>query len=73
MYDPTYATACCIMAVILASTFSLIFPLIGPAVILLLFLTIVGKYATYFIVLSATKNFCFVSSPFRGRLCIWAS
>lgn len=42
-YDPTYATACCILAVILASTFSLIFPLIGPAVVLLLFLTIIGK------------------------------
>ncbi|EJD04016.1 uncharacterized protein FOMMEDRAFT_106418 [Fomitiporia mediterranea MF3/22] len=41
-YDPTYATACCILAIILASTFALIFPFIGPAVVLLLLLTIVA-------------------------------
>ncbi|KAL5519004.1 hypothetical protein ACEPAH_687 [Sanghuangporus vaninii] len=41
-YDPTYGTACCILAVILASMFSFIFPLIGPAVVLLLLLTIVA-------------------------------
>ncbi|KAH8120259.1 hypothetical protein DFH11DRAFT_1559146 [Phellopilus nigrolimitatus] len=42
VYNPTYATACCVLAVILASSFTLIFPLIGPAVVLLLFLTIVA-------------------------------
>ena len=34
------------MAVILASTFSLIFPLIGPAVVILLILTIIGEWNT---------------------------
>ncbi|KAI5123599.1 hypothetical protein M0805_003416 [Coniferiporia weirii] len=42
VYDPTYAMGCCILAVVLASTFSFIFPLIGPAVAILLFLTIVA-------------------------------
>lgn len=43
IYDPTYATGCCILAIVLACTFSLIFPLIGPAVVILLFLTIIGE------------------------------
>jgi calcium permeable stress-gated cation channel len=34
--------ACCILAVIFASTFSLIFPLIGPAVVLLVLLTLIA-------------------------------
>ncbi|KAF8587371.1 hypothetical protein K439DRAFT_1630859 [Ramaria rubella] len=42
VYDPTYATACCLVAVTFAATFSLIFPLIGPAVCLLLFLTLIA-------------------------------
>ncbi|KAK7680542.1 hypothetical protein QCA50_016323 [Cerrena zonata] len=29
-YDPTYATGCCVLAVLLASAFSLIFPLLAP-------------------------------------------
>ena len=46
-YNATYATACCILAVVLASAFSLLFPLIGPAVVLLLFLTIVGTWSKF--------------------------
>ena len=34
--------ASCILAITFASTFSMIFPLIGPAVVLLVFLTLVG-------------------------------
>ena len=34
--------AACILAITFASTFSVIFPLIGPAVVLLVFLTLVG-------------------------------
>ncbi|KAF8527839.1 hypothetical protein BU17DRAFT_73534 [Hysterangium stoloniferum] len=41
-YDPTYTTACCLVAVTFAATFSLIFPLIGPAVCLLLLLTLIA-------------------------------
>ncbi|KZP25372.1 hypothetical protein FIBSPDRAFT_820851 [Athelia psychrophila] len=41
-YDPTLATGACVLAIIFASTFSLIFPLIGPSVVVLLFLTLVA-------------------------------
>ncbi|KAK0208655.1 hypothetical protein DFS33DRAFT_1304877 [Desarmillaria ectypa] len=41
-YDATVATGACILGIIFASTFSLIFPLIGPAVVLLLFLTLIA-------------------------------
>ncbi|KAI0686067.1 hypothetical protein BC835DRAFT_1408645 [Cytidiella melzeri] len=41
-YNPSYATACCVLAVLLASAFTLIFPLVGPAAALLLFLTLVA-------------------------------
>ena len=47
VYDPSYATACCLVAVTFAAAFSLIFPLIGPAVCLLLFLTLVGESAHF--------------------------
>jgi len=43
-YDPSFSTGMCILAVVFASTFALIFPLIGPAVVILLFLTLVGEY-----------------------------
>lgn len=42
-YNPTYAIACCVMAVLLASTFTLIFPLVAPAAALLLILTLIGE------------------------------
>ncbi|KAK0465471.1 uncharacterized protein EV420DRAFT_1637605 [Desarmillaria tabescens] len=41
-YDATFATGACILGIIFASTFSLIFPLIGPAVVILLFLTLIA-------------------------------
>ncbi|TDL28546.1 hypothetical protein BD410DRAFT_759887 [Rickenella mellea] len=42
-YDPSYATGCCVLGLVFASTFALIFPLIGPAVAILLFLTLVAN------------------------------
>ncbi|KAJ7482288.1 hypothetical protein B0H11DRAFT_2193371 [Mycena galericulata] len=41
-YNPAFATGACILAIIFASTFSIIFPLVAPAVVLLLFLTLVA-------------------------------
>ncbi|KAI9065843.1 hypothetical protein FKP32DRAFT_1566891 [Trametes sanguinea] len=41
-YDPFYATSCPVLAVIFASAFALIFPLLAPAVLLLLFLTLIA-------------------------------
>ncbi|KAJ7696606.1 hypothetical protein B0H17DRAFT_1053875 [Mycena rosella] len=41
-YNPAFATGACILAVIFASTFSIIFPLVAPAVVVLLFLTLVA-------------------------------
>ena len=43
-YDPTYATGCCVLAVLLASAFSLIFPLLAPGALVLLFLTLIGTF-----------------------------
>jgi calcium permeable stress-gated cation channel len=42
-YNPSFATGACILAIIFASTFCLIFPLVGPAVVILLFLTLIGE------------------------------
>jgi hypothetical protein len=42
-YDPVYAMSCCILAIIFASAFALILPLVAPAVTLLLLLTLVGR------------------------------
>ncbi|KAJ6542659.1 hypothetical protein B0H19DRAFT_957413 [Mycena capillaripes] len=41
-YNPAFATGACILAIIFASTFSIIFPLVAPAVVILLFLTLVA-------------------------------
>ncbi|KAI0347698.1 hypothetical protein BDW22DRAFT_1479635 [Trametopsis cervina] len=41
-YNPSYATACCVLAVLLASAFTLIFPLVGLAALLLLLLTLIA-------------------------------
>ncbi|KAJ3830358.1 hypothetical protein F5880DRAFT_1067127 [Lentinula raphanica] len=41
-YDPSMAMGACILAIVFASTFSLIFPLIGPAVVVLLFLMLIA-------------------------------
>lgn len=40
--DASYVTTACVLSMAFASAFSLIFPLIGPAVLILLFLTLVG-------------------------------
>ncbi|KAN0102356.1 hypothetical protein V8E52_012028 [Russula decolorans] len=41
-YNPLFAMACCILAVTFACTFSVIFPLIGPPIALLVFLTLIA-------------------------------
>ncbi|KAG2358227.1 hypothetical protein BDR07DRAFT_1418255 [Suillus spraguei] len=40
--DASYAASACVLSMVFASAFSLIFPLIGPAVVILLFLTFVA-------------------------------
>lgn len=42
-YNPSYAMGFTTLAVLLASAFTLIFPLLGPAVVLLLLLNLIGK------------------------------
>jgi calcium permeable stress-gated cation channel len=41
-YNPIFALSCSVLAFVFASTFSIIFPLIGPAICVLLLLTLVG-------------------------------
>ncbi|KAG8742653.1 hypothetical protein FRC10_001136 [Ceratobasidium sp. 414] len=41
-FNPVYASGCCVLAIVFASTFSLIFPLIGPPILLLLLLSLVA-------------------------------
>lgn len=42
-YNPSFAVGCCVLAVLLASAFTLIFPLVGPAACIFLALTLIGK------------------------------
>lgn len=67
-YDPTFATGACVLAIIFASTFSLIFPLIGPAVVVLLFLTLIGTFSLKNPSLSIPKQH--FSSPLSYWLCL---
>ncbi|KAI0275250.1 hypothetical protein BC834DRAFT_815275 [Gloeopeniophorella convolvens] len=41
-YNPLFAMSSCVLAVVFASTFSVVFPLLGPAVVLLVLLTLVA-------------------------------
>ncbi|OJA12346.1 hypothetical protein AZE42_02784 [Rhizopogon vesiculosus] len=41
-FDASYAASACVLSMTFASAFALIFPLIGPAVLILLFLTLVA-------------------------------
>lgn len=41
-FNPAFASGCCVLAVVFASTFSLIFPLIGPPILLLVLLSLVA-------------------------------
>jgi hypothetical protein len=43
-YNPSFAVGACILAILFASIFMLIFPLIAPAVVVLLLLSLVGKF-----------------------------
>jgi len=42
MYNPVYAMGCCILGIVFASAFAILFPLIAPAVALLVLLTLVA-------------------------------
>ncbi|QRV86749.1 short transient receptor potential channel 7 [Ceratobasidium sp. AG-Ba] len=41
-FNPSFASGCCVLAVIFASTFSLIFPLIGPPILVLVLLSLIA-------------------------------
>lgn len=45
-YDPSFAIGCCVLAILLASAFSLIFPILSPAAVVLLFLTLIGTFTS---------------------------
>ena len=42
IYNPVYAMGCCILGIVFVSAFAILFPLIGPAVVLLVLLTLVA-------------------------------
>lgn len=42
LYNPAYAMGCCILGIVFVVAFALLFPLIGPAVLLLVFLTLIA-------------------------------
>ena len=73
-YDPTYATGCCVLAVLLASAFSLIFPLLAPGALVLLFLTLIGTFDYLKISMNSIEKITFRliysknSTPFPDRL-----
>lgn len=46
-YDPIFAVSASVLGIMFASTFSLIFPILGPAVLLLLLLSMVGGYSNF--------------------------
>lgn len=47
-YNPNVTVGCGTLAVVFAAAFAVIFPLVGPAVVLLLFLMLVGRSTTFF-------------------------
>ena len=42
-YNASYGMACCVLAVVFACTFAMLFPLIGPPVVILVLLTMVAQ------------------------------
>jgi hypothetical protein len=67
-YNPSFATGACVLAIIFACTFALIFPLIGPAVVVLLFLSLIGKVFVCSLNLKAQR--LIHSSPISCWLCV---
>ncbi len=43
-YDPLFAMSASVLGITFASTFSIVFPILGPAVLLLLFLSMIGRH-----------------------------
>ncbi|KAI9511899.1 hypothetical protein F5148DRAFT_974431 [Russula earlei] len=64
-YNPLFAMTCCILAVTFASTFAVIFPLMGPPVALLVFLTLLAHRFLVCYVYGRTR------SQTGGLLQIW--
>jgi len=49
-YNPSFGLGCCVLGVVFASTFSVIFPLIGPPIVLLVLLTMVAqRYLAHYV------------------------
>jgi hypothetical protein len=42
VYNPVYAMGCCILGIVFVCAFAILFPLIGPAVVLLILLTLIA-------------------------------
>lgn len=70
-YDPSFAISFCVLAILFASTFAFIFPLIAPAAVILLLLTLIGE--TFQITPLMIANYCsffLFSSSFSCWLCL---
>lgn len=65
-YDPTYALSACILAIVFVAAFALIFPLICPPVVLLIFLTLIAHRFLVVYVFGRTD-----SSQTGGLLQLW--
>jgi hypothetical protein len=65
-YDPSYALGACILAIVFVAAFALIFPLICPPVVLLIFLTLVAHRFLVGYVFGRTD-----SSQTGGLLQLW--
>jgi hypothetical protein len=65
-YDPSYALGACILAIVFVAAFALIFPLICPPVVLLIFLTLIAHRFLVGYVFGRTD-----SSQTGGLLQLW--
>src|SRR5258708_26622700 len=65
-YDPSYALGACILAIVFVAAFALVFPLIGPPAVLLIFLTLIAHRFLVGYVFGRTD-----SSQTGGLLQLW--
>lgn len=66
IYNPIYAMGCCILGIVFVVAFCLIFPLIAPAVLLLIFLSLIAHRFLIGYVYGRTD-----SGPTGGLLQLW--
>jgi hypothetical protein len=66
IYNPIYAMGCCVLGIVFVAAFCLLFPLIGPAVVLLLLLSLVAHRYLIGYVYGRTD-----SGPTGGLLQLW--